>query len=261
MRSASGVLSPVRRLSGYNVVHLAAAIGPAGDATVAWARSESRDVRVAAVRLSADGAAGVSTVLSATGARAYEPAVAMDAAGRAHIAYVRDGQLMLRTRSTSGGYGAARALAAGTWATSPRLVAGSDGQIEIAWMRPQNEDAGDVLARTLNADSTLTATQTLGAGLIERTGGTTVGLVAGGQGRSVVVWTSTASGKPTVELRRRTSTTLAAPERLRLTPQRVFRPLVATNADGQVAAAWTERVAATDTQASYDRVLGRNSGP
>ncbi len=263
MRSASGALSPIRRLSYGGAARPAVAIGPAGDAIVAWTRSDGTDYRVAASRLSADGVAGTSTWQSATGANASQPAVAIGADGTAHLAFVRDGQLLLRSRPPAGAFGTARPLSvAGTSAAGPRLAAAPDGPVELAWLQdcPSGPTA-DVLARTLNADSTLSPTQELGAGRRDFIGNSPVRLAAGSQGRSAVTWWTIETDQVAVRVRRRTATTLAAPERIRLTPNGVACRFVATTATGQVAATWNEGVPETDTQSGYSQVLGRTSGP
>lgn len=153
--------------------------------------------------------------LSAVGARASEHAVAVDADGKAHVAFVRDGELLLRTRPEIGTYGPPRPLAAaGANASGPRLAAAPDGRVEIAWTEDRPGEANaDVLARTLNADSTLADRQPLGIAGRDFPGASPVQLAAGSEGRSVAIWWALEAGQTAVRVQRRTPTTLAAPER------------------------------------------------
>jgi len=125
------------------------AIGPDGVATAVWERFDGTAFVVQGRRLLADGSLAATTVnLSAAGADAAEPAVAVSPDGTATVLWSRsDGSHFLvqrRDLDPAGALGATTTLsAAGRGASSPALAWGSGGTLAASWRR--FDGRGDVV--------------------------------------------------------------------------------------------------------------------
>lgn len=150
--SAGAPLSPPQILSaaGRDAVEPDLAIGPDGTATAVWERFDGNAFVVQGRRLPADGILGAAPVnLSAAGADAAEPAIAVSPAGTATVLWSRsDGSHFLvqrRDLDAAGALGATETLsAAGRGASSPAVAWGSGGTSASTWRR--FDGRGDVVA-------------------------------------------------------------------------------------------------------------------
>ncbi len=115
-RPAGGGWSAPTDLSavGFEAYEPEVAINPAGDATAIWAREDGADLIAQAAARPAGGSWGPPTDLSAAGADALEPQVAIDPAGEAVAAWWRSSlteQIVQATAKPAGG----------SWATPTEL--------------------------------------------------------------------------------------------------------------------------------------------
>jgi hypothetical protein len=150
LNSAGNPLSPPLLLSapGGDAVEPDLAVGPDGAATAVWERFDGAAFVIQGRRLLADGSLAAPLDLSAAGADAAEPAVAVSPAGTATVLWSRsDGSRFLVQRRDLGAAGSLVATetlsAAGRSASAPAVAWGSDGTLAATWRR--FDGRGDVV--------------------------------------------------------------------------------------------------------------------
>ena len=171
--AAGGTLGPIKTLStaGQSAQVPEVAVDPSsGTATVVWYRSDGSDFRIQARTLASDGTLGTIKTLSAAGGSAQFPQIALDSGtGTATIAWQRtdtsgNERVQVRTLQSNGTLGTTKTLsAAGENAENPQVgVASSGGLATVVWQRSDGTN-WRVEARTVAANGTLGAVQTLSA--------------------------------------------------------------------------------------------------
>ncbi len=118
---------------------------PAGGALIAWTRSDGAVTRTELARLGADGSAGPPATLSAPGADATQPQVAVDGAGAALVAWRRGPagaeRVQVLARSAAGAVAEPADLSpSGVGAAEPRLALDAAGRAVVAWRRTDGSD-------------------------------------------------------------------------------------------------------------------------
>jgi hypothetical protein len=161
-RSAGGTLSSVKSLSaaGQDALVPQLAVDASGDAVVVWTRSDGANVRVQARRRAADGSLSAVQTLSAAGAQAGAPAVAVDASGNAVVVWTRwDGanwRAQAIRRSQAGSLSPVQTFSPagenageGTF-NGPRVVVDATGAVTIVvWYRSDGVSNSRVFAARL----------------------------------------------------------------------------------------------------------------
>jgi hypothetical protein len=131
-RSAAGVPGPVLTVStpGRDASPAAVAEDGKGNALIVWPGFDGHNTRIQSRTLSATGALGPIVFLSAPGADAFYPAIAMNPLGRAFIVWSRDDQIQGRARSGSGALSAVQNFSAAGAAAFPQaaITAGGDAR-------------------------------------------------------------------------------------------------------------------------------------
>jgi hypothetical protein len=230
---AGGALSPAVDLSddeaspgGYGV-----AAGPLGSAYAVW-------VRQGVVQGRGIGAGGVpGPVEDLSGDQAERPAVALDAAGTATVVWqLAGGTVQLRRRDPGG---ALRAVVdvAGPDAVLPQLAVDPAGTATVVWLRWDGAVQRSELRRVDAADAAGRTTELWSGGSDEA-----ARLAVDGQGNATVVWLNIDDGgNPTVRARGVSAGGAVGPLRDLSPPgePELLDPAVASDAAGNVAAAWT----------------------
>ena len=141
-RTATGAWQPIVDLSaaGQNASEAQLAVDPAGNAVVLWLRSNGTHQIVQSSTRPAGGTWQAPVNLSAAGANAGMPRLAVDAQGGAtavwHRLDVSHTRLQAAIRPPGGSWAAATTLsAAGGNATSPAVAVNAQGTTVAAWLR------------------------------------------------------------------------------------------------------------------------------
>jgi hypothetical protein len=126
--------------AGRDAVEPDLAVGPDGTATAVWERFDGAAFVIQGRHLLADGSLAAPVDLSATGADAAEPGVAVSPGGAATVLWSRsDGSRFLVQRRDLGATGTLGATetfsAAGRDAGAPAVAWGSDGTLAATWRR------------------------------------------------------------------------------------------------------------------------------
>jgi hypothetical protein len=167
VRSAAGTLSGTQTMSaaGQSAEYPQVAVDANGKAVFVWERWDGAAERIQARTRGADGTAGSTQTLSATGLDAIYPAVAADPNGHAVVAWeIFDGaneRIQARTRSADGTRGSTLTLsAAGKDAASAHVAVDPNGNAVFAWLGSDGT-VQRMQARARSAAGTLSSTQTL----------------------------------------------------------------------------------------------------
>jgi len=168
-RAADGTLGPTVRLSraGQPATGVQLDVDDDGDAVFAWLRFDGSNDRVQARMLTSSGTLTPVRTLSAPGADAIGPRVAVNADGDAVFAWRRsdgtDERIEGATISATGNLSPVRQLSdAGEDALDPQLAVNDAGDAVVTWFRSDGTDRR-VQARTLSASGTVSPIHTLSA--------------------------------------------------------------------------------------------------
>ena len=168
-----------------------------GRATVVWARFDGTVNRIQSRPIAADGTLGSTRTLSAVGPEVSEPHVAVDPTGRAAVIWGRASdttqfiRVQGRTIAADGTPGSTKWLSAdGQHVNEPQVAIDSDGLATVLWTLEDLEideatDFSHIQARSIAADGTLGAVETVSADGVDADSPRAAGDPAGG---AVIVW-------------------------------------------------------------------------
>lgn len=237
--SATGQLGDVEAISfvGQSAQSPRVAVDAAGNAIVAWRRSDGTSMRVQSRVVAADGTLGPLMTLSAAGQDANGLELAADDAGNGVVVWRRsDGtnsRIEARTMTTAGALGPVSLLSErGRSAVTPVAAPLGGGLSRVAWLR--QDTAGDyrTQTRTVSAAGVLGPVRTLSpAG----TNPQDLDIDADDTGDAVVVWGFVSP----IQARTVSATDAVGPlETLSAAGATGFSPDVAVDAAGDAVAAW-----------------------
>jgi hypothetical protein len=130
-----------------------------GDALFAWIRNwDGGDNRIQARFRAKDGVLGPIYTLSAAGAHAWSPQVAMNARGDALVVWERSNQIEMRARSAGGTFGPVQVVGGGR---VPLVAIASNGDALIVWH--VIDTSYRIFARSRSASGALGPIQTVAA--------------------------------------------------------------------------------------------------
>jgi hypothetical protein len=260
-RSASGALSAVKTLSaaGQDTVEpVSVGVDDNGNAVIAWSRYDGSVNRIQAVRWGADGSIGSVQTLSASGADALEPAVAVDPDGNAVVVWSRsDGansRIQAIRRAAGGNLSSVKNLStSGRDAHAPRVGIDAQGSAIVAWLRSDGSN-DRVQVRRRSRGGTLTAVQNLSAA---GQSALTPSLAVDGTGRAVVAWGRSDGANDRIQIRRRAAGGgLSAVKTVSDPGQDAVDPKVGLDAEGNATAVWHR----SDGANARVQVVRRSSG-
>ncbi|HEX8103361.1 MAG TPA: hypothetical protein VF533_12165 [Solirubrobacteraceae bacterium] len=229
----------------------------AGDAVIAWLGHDGSNWVVRARGRLATGGLTPLQRLSAPGYDANNLSLAVEPDGDAVVAwerYVGDYQVIeARRRAADGTLGPVHTLSYGAARSEyPDVAVAPDGTATVVWLRHAGGDKQYIQARTIAANGSLSATQTLTPTGLEAY---TPSVSMDGAGRAVFGWTRTTSGGALIaETRARSAGgVLSAPQRLSATGSIAFELVSAGDATGRRVFAWLKRVGSVDSLAGRIR--------
>jgi hypothetical protein len=168
------------------------AVDPAGRATVAWNIFDGANSRVQAARLGRAGNPGRVKTLSRPGQDAVRPAVAVDPAGRATVAW--DSRRIEAVRLDAAGHpDPVETLSpAGLLASGPQVAVGPDGGTTVVWVGDEHGDCSNRVVQAVRLDTggAPGPVQTLSRyrDLCDSTVASPPGVAVDAEGRVTVVW-------------------------------------------------------------------------
>jgi hypothetical protein len=163
-RAADGTLGPVQRLSvpGENAFNSDVAVDALGNAYFAWERIDGSSAgccRIAQTRRrAAGGALDAVQDLSAAGAEAFAPHLAIDPQGNVSFTWSREGVVQTRLRPAGGVLGAVQDLANGFF---PQVAVDPTGTASFVWAGPDALANDIARTRRRTAEGLLSAEQDL----------------------------------------------------------------------------------------------------
>lgn len=251
-RAADGTLRPTQTVSGDgSIAHSAQlAVDPAGNAHLVWiaAGTSGAPGAVLTRRRAAGGALGAIQTLSAPGAFARAPRVAVDPAGNAVFAWETQGSggattIYVRRRAAGGTLSTVRAVSA-TTGTNAGVALGvdRDGNAILAWIRRFSTASGVQLRRRA-VDGTLGAVQQVAPMVPDTIDGPAtqaVRIAVAPSGQATAAWVLTdTDAAAKVQVRRRTAAgglgTLTTISTLGVGSR---APAIASDRYGNVTVAW-----------------------
>jgi hypothetical protein len=231
--TAAGALwGKPRRLSAAGASNPAVAVNAHRAAIVAWSRPDLRqgNRRIEAVTRSARGWGAPRLLGRANPLMGRSPVVAMDAGGDAFVGWIGSGDNALHVATGAPG---------GAWTAS--VVAGTARDAVLA-----ADDAGDAVAAWVRLGQVLVALRPRGGGwaapvALSKPSGTELPqVVMSGSGDTVVLWRASVRGRPEVQAALRPAgQPFGAVQTLSAPGIAATSPTLASDAAGDVAAAWT----------------------
>jgi hypothetical protein len=219
------------------------AMNAAGDAVLAWGRSDGTNTRIQARTLSSAGVLGAVSTLSPAGQNASLPRVALDSTGDAVFVWLRfDGmnwRVQGRARSAAGVLSAVQTLSAtGQNASSPRVAVDADGDAVFSWL----QSVGGLLrvqTRARSAGGVLSSVQTVSPiGQSISFSGSEVAVDTDGD--AVFTWVGAVGGVDRVQARARSAAgVLSAVQSVSPSTQNAENPQVAIDPAGDAVFVWS----------------------
>ncbi len=161
-------ISPTPLVAGQSASHPRAALDAAGDTTVVWSYQGGTNSVIQAATRPVNGSFSPPTPLTAVGADAFSPDVAMDSAGDAIAVWAHsDGTNFIAQGSSSqagGPFAAPVDLSgAGANASSPQVAMTPSGAATVVWARPDSGGYSVIQASTGSPGGSFSSPVTLSA--------------------------------------------------------------------------------------------------
>lgn len=280
VRPAGGAFGDPQTLSeaGQGVNGLDLAVNPSGVAVVVWSRSDGTKVRIQAATRQPGATFGPPETISAAGQSAHGPSVAVDASGRAVVAWYRqDGtsgsccsRVQTARQGPGGSFEAPRTLsAAGQSAFSPQVAQDEAGNVLVVWHRA---DASGGCCLRVQAIARA-ADDDFGSGQLVQTlsepgqNASRPRIAVAPDGEATVVWTRNDGANLRVQAAARSAAAAAGtpgflpPVDLSAAGEEAMSPHAAIDPGGNAVAVWTRHDGVVDRVQAAARPRGGSFGP